>query len=179
MSESAEISRVGLPIVPHWQINCEVSVIFSEQFNKSEIFNNEFYLRIGKKQLFFLDIVCFWGCFPCFLLFVLNFCDFSVFSVSRKIYHSNTDPFVYTTNALWIPIFTIYCKKQTILTLAYAGFHATGVLWCAEWWNLIKNCLKTGWFDCFYLRPTWCAHSLRTPLDTLVMQSLLVYNYSF
>ena len=45
MSESAEISRVGLSIL-QWQINYEVFVKFSEQFNKSEIFNDEFYFKI-------------------------------------------------------------------------------------------------------------------------------------
>ena len=44
MSESAEISRVSLSIT-HWQINYEVFVKFSEQFDKSEIFNYEFLLE--------------------------------------------------------------------------------------------------------------------------------------
>ena len=51
MVESSEISRVGLPI-PHCQINYEVFVKFSEQFNKSEIFNDEFTLKYSKNNDF-------------------------------------------------------------------------------------------------------------------------------
>ena len=42
--ESAEISRISLSI-PHWQIKYEVFVKFSEKFNKSEIFTDEFYIK--------------------------------------------------------------------------------------------------------------------------------------
>ena len=46
MPESVEIRRVGLPIHAHCQINYEVFVKFEEQFNKSEIFIDDFYFKI-------------------------------------------------------------------------------------------------------------------------------------
>ena len=46
MSESLEIRRIGLRIHVHLQINYEVFVKSEEQFNKSEIFIDEFYFKI-------------------------------------------------------------------------------------------------------------------------------------
>ena len=40
-----------------------------------------------------------------------------------------------------------------VCSLAYAGFHATGVLRGAEWWNKIRVSPKSADFDCFCLRP--------------------------
>ena len=80
ISESAEISRVAVPI-PHWQINYEVFVKISEQFNKTEILNEELYFRIFSKQ-WFSWIFCLWVAktfFRDFLCF--QFCtQFSWFS---------------------------------------------------------------------------------------------------
>ena len=75
MSTSADISKVSLPIL-HWQINYEVFVHFSDQFwnlyhtgSLNKIQNNSF-------TTIFLSN---------FFHFVLNFCDFKVFSISCKI----------------------------------------------------------------------------------------------
>ena len=45
MSESAEISRVGLLILAQWLVKYDGFVKFEEQFNKSENFNDECYFK--------------------------------------------------------------------------------------------------------------------------------------
>ena len=42
-------------------------------------------------------------------------------------------------------------KHDTRLPLAYAGFHATGVLQGAEWWNSVKISKKQADFTVFAL----------------------------
>ena len=72
ISESAEISRVGLPIHAQWQINYQVFVTFEVQFNKSENFTAEFYFWIFQKQWFswiFLLLSHKKRCFPRFSMF--------------------------------------------------------------------------------------------------------------
>ena len=46
MSESVEISRGSPTHTTLTDNNCQVFVKFLEQFNKSEIFNDEFYFQI-------------------------------------------------------------------------------------------------------------------------------------
>ena len=75
-------------------------VKFEEQFNKSENFNDTFYFRESKKNdflgisfllfLFLIHKKVFSAVF-CIFRFVLNFCDFSVFSLSQKTCHSRLD----------------------------------------------------------------------------------------
>ena len=72
----------------------EVFVKFSEQFNESEIFNDEFYFNIFQKQWFSWIFLCFElqkRCFlqlPVFLVLDSISVNFCFFSVSRKICHS-------------------------------------------------------------------------------------------
>ena len=86
-----------------WQIDYEVSVKFSELFNKSEICNDEFYLASQRflmmnfilkycKTMIFLGIFCFW------VTKKAVFCDFTCF------------PFC--TQFLWF--FFVFCITENL-----------------------------------------------------------------
>ena len=61
---------------------------------------------------------------------------------------------------------------MTLSALAYAGFHANGVLRGVEWWNLMKNSQKQADLNVFASDPQGTrAPLIYTPLDTPVVWS--------
>ena len=89
MSESEQISRVGLPI-PHWQIKYDFFFFwlnFNSKLTNLGLSMIIFYTLVFLETMVFFDFVLF--CFDaifCVSCYVLNFCDFSVFFTSWKTY---------------------------------------------------------------------------------------------